>query len=35
MDFLVRMDTRAVYQLPDRERKELIERESTSTGVAR
>jgi muconolactone D-isomerase len=29
MDFLVRMDTSAVYQLPDRERKELIEREST------
>ena len=29
MDFLVRMDTTAVYQLPDRERKkELIERES-------
>jgi muconolactone D-isomerase len=27
MDFLVRMDTTAVYQLPDRERKELIERE--------
>jgi muconolactone D-isomerase len=29
MDFLVRMDTTAVHQLPDRERKELIEREST------
>jgi muconolactone D-isomerase len=29
MDFLVRMDTSAVYQLPDRERKELTEREST------
>lgn len=28
MDFLVRMDTTAVDQLPDRERKELIERES-------
>ena len=28
MDFLVRMDTSAVYQLPDRERKELVERES-------
>lgn len=27
MDFLVRMNTTAVYQLPDRERKELIERE--------
>ena len=27
MNFLVRMDTTAVYQLPDRERKELIERE--------
>jgi muconolactone D-isomerase len=27
MDFLVRMDTAAVHQLPDRERKELIERE--------
>ena len=27
MDFLVRMDTTAVYQLPDRERKELIDRE--------
>ncbi len=29
MDFLVRMDTTAVHQLPDRERKELIERERT------
>ena len=29
MDFLLRMDTTAVYQLPDRERKELIERERT------
>ena len=28
MDFLARMDTTAVYQLADRERKELIERES-------
>jgi len=28
MDFLVRMDTTAVHQLPARERKELIERES-------
>jgi hypothetical protein len=28
MDFLVRMDTTAVHQLPDQERKELIERES-------
>jgi muconolactone D-isomerase len=28
MDFLIRIDTTAVYQLPDRERKELIERES-------
>jgi muconolactone D-isomerase len=27
MDFLVRKDTTAVHQLPDRERKELIERE--------
>ena len=27
MDFLVRIDTNAVYRLPDRERKELIERE--------
>ena len=27
MDFLVRIDTTAVYRLPDRERKELIERE--------
>jgi muconolactone D-isomerase len=28
MDFLVRIDTTAVYQLPDRERKELIDRET-------
>ena len=28
MDFLVRMDTSAVYQLPDREQKGLVERES-------
>ena len=27
MDFLVRINTTAVYQLPDRERRELIERE--------
>lgn len=27
MDFLVRVDTTAVYRLPDGERKELIERE--------
>jgi muconolactone D-isomerase len=27
MDFLVRIDTAAVYRLPDRERNELIERE--------
>jgi muconolactone D-isomerase len=27
MDFLVRIDTTAVYRLPDRERTELIERE--------
>ena len=27
MDFLVRMDTTAVHQLPDREREKLIERE--------
>lgn len=26
MDFLVRMDTSAVYQLPDREQKGLVER---------
>jgi muconolactone D-isomerase len=27
MDFLVRIDTTAVYRLPDRERTDLIERE--------
>jgi hypothetical protein len=27
MDFLVRLDTTAVHQIPDRERKELVERE--------
>lgn len=27
MDFLVRIDTAAVHRLPDRERKELVERE--------
>jgi muconolactone D-isomerase len=29
MEFLVRMDTTAVFQLPDQERKEVLEREWT------